>query len=271
MTELYEGKEISGAKELSPVVELSTKGLPQHFVGDRGAKTVLVMLNPGTDKDKADENFARDTARYDRTTAGAFIQSYVAAMTNFGKNHRDDGLDSFDLKQAAFLKPWKESGVAIRQDFPASEDNKTRRDAKKAVLMQKLQLELLPYCSRTFRLPRRFDARPLAPFVETLFDEIFAHERKYVVFAADVFCRVFKAYNEIKGETVVDLTHEIERRPLKNMNGRCQPVLLKWNGREQKAVIAPTFASQALSRAYALMEKYGTFCFEQFEKYTRAI
>ena len=31
----------------------SAYGIPQHFVGDRNAKTVMVMLNPGTDVGKA--------------------------------------------------------------------------------------------------------------------------------------------------------------------------------------------------------------------------
>ena len=47
LTELYEGKEISCAKDLQAVIEISAKGLPQHFVGDRNAKTVFVQLNPG--------------------------------------------------------------------------------------------------------------------------------------------------------------------------------------------------------------------------------
>ena len=38
LTELYEGKEITCAKELQSVLEVSAKGLPQHFVGDRNAK-----------------------------------------------------------------------------------------------------------------------------------------------------------------------------------------------------------------------------------------
>ena len=43
LTELYEGKEITCAKELQSVLEVSAKGLPQHFVGDRNAKTVFVQ------------------------------------------------------------------------------------------------------------------------------------------------------------------------------------------------------------------------------------
>ena len=34
LTELYEGKEITCANELQLVLEVSAKGLPQHFVGD---------------------------------------------------------------------------------------------------------------------------------------------------------------------------------------------------------------------------------------------
>ena len=45
LTELFEKKEISEAKELSEKtgLEVSCFGLPQHFVGDRKAKTVFVQ------------------------------------------------------------------------------------------------------------------------------------------------------------------------------------------------------------------------------------
>lgn len=66
LTELYEGKEISCAKNLQAVIEISAKGLPQHFVGDRNAKTVFVQLNPGQDVKKADDDFNTVTAEYDR-------------------------------------------------------------------------------------------------------------------------------------------------------------------------------------------------------------
>ena len=56
-------------KSVKGLIEVSTRGLPQHFVGKRNAKTVLVMLNPGQDADRANRNFRCATIDYCRKSA----------------------------------------------------------------------------------------------------------------------------------------------------------------------------------------------------------
>ncbi len=272
LTELYEGREISSAKQLAPLIGISCRGLPQHFVGDRDAKTVLVMLNPGSDAKGAEQELAKRRESYDSTSAQAFTESYVRELRDFGKIHRiDNPRDPFDVKQAAFLKPWKDSGITLPGAFP--QDDKTFADAKEAVLTQKLQLELLPYSSQKFEVNTKNIDR-FVPFVEILLGEIFRRERTAVIFCGRVFDKAFKAYNKAQGSTVIDLgATEVRLNPIapgKQLSGGCRPVTLRWKGRTQKALIAYTFASQALSKAYAIMQNYGTFCYEQFAAYKAA-
>lgn len=264
LTDRYTGREIAAAKSLAKLIDVSTKGLPQHFVGKGNAKTILVMLNPGQDAASADKYFRCATLDYDRSSAKAFISSYIADKTYYGKNDRNRE-DSFDIKQAAFLKAWMQSGVRLPSRFPT--DKKTFLAAKEAVLMQKLQLELVPYCSSKFKFKQR-DLSPLFPFVETMLEEIFSKKRRYVVFCADLFQRVFKSYNKHVGEMVFAFGTGRKRKILKEGGtrcGTCMPVEIRFQGKMQKALIANTFASHALSNGYELMEKYGAFCFEVFQ------
>lgn len=264
LAELYKGGEVSAAKSLKRLIEVSTRGLPQHFVGNRNAKTVLVMLNPGQDVDGTNRNFRTQTNDYNRTSAEAFVESYKSAKTNLGKTDKDRE-DHFDIKQAAFLKAWKGSGVKLPPGFP--DDKKTFLKAKRNVLVQKLQLELIPYCSSTFELGKG-NLLPVFPFVETLLDEILAKKRTIVIFCAAVFERVFKAYNKKVGETIFELKetkHGLKSlKPGGKLKGKCRLVTIRFNGKTQRALIAHTFASQALSKAYKAMERYGEFCAETF-------
>ena len=263
LTEVYEGRELSGAKALSSCISVSTLGLPQHFVGDRNARTVMVMLNPGKDVQKADWERRQNTDRareFNRTDPGSFIQSYVDFLTNYGRHDRAR-MDTFDLKQAHFLKHWQDSGITLPTDY--MQDKEKKLAAKEAVLMQKLQLELVPYCSRSFDFRKSWTNRFFG-YVETLLGEIFAVERKYVIFAARIFEDLFRRYNAEAGKTVADLSEKKTGHQLGSFKGWCRPVTLSWEGSELRAVIAYTFASQALPNAVDLMESYGTFCFSRF-------
>lgn len=265
LTEIYNGKELSGAKALSSLVEVSTFGLPQHFTGKRNADTVFVMLNPGKDIEKANRQRKENTDaanEFDRKDVDSFINSYINNLKNFGKKDRER-LDNFDLKQAYFLKAWTNSGIALPEDFKKSDEKKL--DAKEAIISQKLQLELIPYCSRQFSIKNpKIDL--ICEYVETLFDEIFSHKREYVIFGAGIFEKVFKAYNKIKGTNVIDLSQKKVITSLKKINGSCRVVTINWKGKQYRAIIAYTFPSQALPNAPDLMEKYGKFCFEQYTK-----
>lgn len=264
LTELYEGKELSGAKSLSSFIEVSTKGLPQHFVGDRDAKTVFVMLNPGNGVEDSDKDFDKHTKDFDRTSAETFINSYICKMRDFGKNDRDR-YDKFDIKQAVFLKAWKDTGINLPDDFPQNKE--THLAAKEAVLTQKLQLELLPYCSATFE-PDSKNIAPVIPFVEILLDEIFRKERTTVIFGSRFFETAFAEYNKAKGSTIIDMSAEkvSTKLPGRASSVSCRPVTLNWNGKTQKALIACTFPERTLADMPDVMQAYGAFCYEQFSK-----
>ena len=257
LTELYEGKEITCAKELQSVLEVSAKGLPQHFVGDRNAKTVFVQLNPGKNVKMADEDFKKITADYDRTNAASFIKSYINEKTNFG-NIDAKRRDSFDEKQAAFLKHFEDSGIDIPASFPEEKTEALCLQAKENVLMQKCQLELLPYCSQKFYVSRQ-KANALISYVETLLDEIFRVERKYVIFGGAIFADLFK---KMQSENIkVEFLKEDEIHPVKNPL-KAQLVKITKDGKSVNAVIVRSFARQDIGHAYNVMAEYGKLCFE---------
>ena len=266
ITERLSGKEISAAKALAPVAKMrksgttpgfSTKGIPGYFCGDRDAKTVVVNLNPGIDAALADCQWSIRKANYNLSSPQAFINDLYEEYKNFGL--RDAArFDEFDVKQAAFLIPWKDSGI----DLPPQIDNKDKCTcllAKKNALCQKLQLELVPYASSKFDI-NKTEIALFKDYIDTLLDEIFAKERKYVIFNSALFVDLFKYYNEAKKAEIFELCKE-HSDILLNRKGKCRVVYIHFNDRIQKALIAHTFPSQSLCWAFGLMQKYGEFCY----------
>ena len=271
ITERLSGKEISAAKALAPVAKMrksdatqgfSTKGIPGYFCGDRNAKTVVVNLNPGMDAALADCLWDTKKENYNQSSPQAFINDLYEEYKNFG--FRDAArYDEFDIKQAAFLTPWEGSGI----DLPPKPDWNDKCScllAKKNVLYQKLQLELIPYASAKFEFDKMdSNMRLLVPYIETLLEEIFAKERKYVIFNSALFVDLFKYYNDAEKTEVFKLGEELSEI-LKNRKGKCRVVYIHFNDRIQKALIAHTFPSQSLCRAFKLMQKYGDFCYREW-------
>ena len=67
LNELNTMGEIQDAKKLDGLIKakvgqtsFATKALPGYYAGNRDAKTVMVMLNPGVDVDKANGNLMAD-------------------------------------------------------------------------------------------------------------------------------------------------------------------------------------------------------------------
>lgn len=209
--------------------ELSAHGLPGYFTGDRNAKTVMVMLNPGQDVAGKDNIVTTIETLLklgiNTNSENDFVDSYMEGNTEFGTYDKTDRVkkgifpDNFDLKQAAFFKEWPSDknnpnfcGIRIHEDFPNCinwdnknpDGNKLQRkqeielDVAEEVLMKKLQLELVPYASRDFKQIPQKNLENLFPFVETLFDEIFSNvsenDSRYVIFCADVFDKLFKRF-----------------------------------------------------------------------------
>ncbi len=242
--EQYKEFKLSGAKELielfkideseknsgQPVEVISTHGLPGFFAGDRDAKTVMLMLNPGQDVSLANNPITT----YDRIKKGInidsskdFISTFKDNSTRYGDIDKDRA-DNFDLKQAAFLKHWDSCGVVIPDSFEVvgengeitqyagflsdkykelyenkklSKDDKKalaviHKEAKRIVLMQKLSMDLIPYASRKFEGVNSKQMILLFPYLETLFHEIFRQKRKYVIFCSKFYEKLFIHYNK---------------------------------------------------------------------------
>lgn len=258
---------------------LSTHGMPGYFAGKRDAKTVMLMLNPGQDVAKANnpitiyEELKKKNINCD--SLEEFIHSYKDGSRNYGKIDKERP-DNFDLKQAAFLKPWVGCGVTFPKGF--LDDNEKKIDsksdialeAKKNVLMQKLTIDLIPYASRKFDNVKSDKMELLFPYVETLFDEIFRviDKRKYVIFCSALYEKLFRRYDENEEHPWgIKLDEKRNSDEILEDNVYCQAlrIIRRCDGKSIKALIAHTFPNQALPNAYGLMEKYGEFCYDVFK------
>ena len=268
LAERLKGGDISAAKEISVAIKdnISTKGLPSYFFGNRDSRTVVVNLNPGENAGKCD-NAWDDITNGFGTLLDRFIEKYVDRQTNYGLEHGvvNGKADSFDVKQAAFLTPWVDSGIGLYAN-PDWSSEEYRMEAKTKVICNKLQLELVPYASAKFDINKKEIAR-FRPFVDTLLDEIFSKERKYIIFASAKFEDIFKDYNEEHPETFDFLKENETSSALKadgKLKGKCSVVRINYKGKVCKALIARTFPNQGLSKAYSLMQKYGEFCYNAY-------
>lgn len=253
---------------------LSSRGLPGYFTGDRKAKTVMVMLNPGSDvfANENPFNTLRSLKKYGISldSKEKFVETYKRGYSRFGEIDIDR-IDNFDIKQAAFLKSWNKSGVTIPEDFPEGVKNldKETRDeclkvVKRNVLMQKLQLELIPYSSRKFDTSTR-NLEVLMPYLETVLYEITKIPRDYVIFCSDVFEKIFEYAQQEKIATIETLLEDnidLLQKDGKTKKANCTVVEITYKNKPQKALIAHTFPNQALSKAYDKMQKYGKFCYD---------
>ena len=275
LTELYNGGdnqgEIKNAVALNGLIQakpeqtsFATRALPGYYAGDRKAKTVLVMLNPGMDVDKANDNLKCDICKRSMKNA-ADIENYHKWCVEYGHIDRSR-LDNFDLKQAFFLHKWKDTGISLPNNLcvNSKNDKDTLLNAKEAVLTQKLQIDLIPYASSSFSAFNKKMLSLTVPFVETLFDEIFSQDRNYVVFCSKKFEAVFKEYNKVHQGAIDFVATESQIIPGSKINGSCSIVLIHHQNKTVKALIANTFPNQALPNAYHLMEKYGDFCYQQY-------
>lgn len=243
----------------------ATRALPGYYCGDRTAKTVMIMLNPGCDVEKANRELMDELKRRSMKNA-ADLENYHEWCENYG-HHDRERQDNFDLKQAFFIRHWKDSGISLPKDLNPDSDEQTKLDAKEIVLTQKLSLELIPYASRTFSTFNRQKIHLLVPLVETLFDEIFSNKREYVIFCSRKFYDVFKAYNEKHPKTI-----SFDKRYVKmgkigdsKIFGSCSIITIHYKNYDPlKAIIANTFPHRALPNAYRLMEMYGKFCYEEY-------
>ena len=273
LNELKTFGEIQDAVNLDGLIQakngqtsFATRALPGYYAGNRNAKTVMIMLNPGVDVDIANNNLKCDICRRSMKDAGD-IENYHKWCINYG--HEDKlRKDNFDLKQAFFLNKWKDTEILLPKDLRADSDDQTKLAAKEIVLTQKLQMDLIPYASSRFSAFNKSKLELVVPFVETLFDEIFLREDRYVIFCARLFEDVFKKYNEVHPASVKMIKIQNKWIPLRGNSapGHCIGLIISHNGKRMKALIANTFPRQDLPNAYDLMESYGEFCYNEYRK-----
>ena len=245
----------------------ATRALPKYYGGDRKAKTVMVMLNLGYGVAEANQSLSHDLERRSMKNAidlENYHQSYITY--NYDNNRKDN----FDLKQAFFLHKWKDTGINLPL-FSDKSELQPLLDARHIVLTQKLGLELIPYASRSFSKFNPQKIHLLVPFVETLFDEIFSHERKYVIFCSRKFHAVFDAYNKVHPDAIKFDKRYVSMGKIgdSKISGSCSLITINFKNKSLKAIIANTFPHQGLPNAYRLMEMYGTFCYKQYLKHIK--
>lgn len=283
----------------------ATRALPVYGWGKRDAKTVMVMLNPGNGVENANRELLYELKKrnmskmFKKLSCGNAcpqvglndddltddIKHYNGFNANYGDWDRWR-MDNFDLKQAFFLRHWKNCGVGLDEtnlkyilDNKSSAKNEVKAEVlrrqleeKRKVLMEKRQLELVPYASRSFSAIDKKEIGKIFPYVETLFHEIFSYydDREFVIFCSRKFEEVFQAYsgdNNYPG--TIDFIHYEEKDNFKGskLSVSCSVIDINYGGKSIKAIIANTFPNQALPNAYDLMAAYGEFCYNCLLKY----
>jgi hypothetical protein len=247
----------------------SENGQPMFFVGDFSAKTVFVMLNPGSKANDCYSFIKMEKPNY--YSLEYYIDRYLFQHRNYGAMD-SCRMDNFDLKQAAFLYDFKDTGI----DFPDffNEPNEVRHlklQAKENVLMKKLQLELIPYQSKNFtgildsEQQAETNIKVLSPYVSRLLDAIVEYDRKYIVFGAKQFYNLFSAF---KKSVYADINFFDEKSvEIDGLKKRvyCRIMEIKHKQKTIRAIIPYSFPRQDLPNAYSKMRQFGKFCFDVFQ------
>ena len=272
LTSLYNTDKIENAVNFNKAIGkefISENFIPMYFGGKYNAKTVFVMLNPGSQLNNSYAFSKKDKLNYN--SADDFISKYIEKHINIGKIDFDR-LDNFDLKQAAFLLPFQDSDISL-PDFTLDLKNRALKlKAKEAVLMQKLQLELIPYHSAKFDelLSNEKIAKNnidlFLPHINRLLNAITSEDRKYVIFGAKQFYYLFKAFQNIFPESIeFKEAKSLKIEGLKNKTN-LRLIQINHNNKKIKGLIAHSFPRRDLPNAYEKMRKYGELCFNEFQE-----
>jgi hypothetical protein len=222
-------------------LDFADQSFPMYFTGDFASRLVLVHLNP------------KLSDRLSEVTYPDF-EAYFDAHRRFGYHHWE--LDptyrsAFDHKQVRFLRPFNAIDFVDETVPGHSTANLVR------ALDNKLQLELIPYASRTFAASD-FTSETLAPHFERVLGVIAAYPREYVIFCGVVFDRLLSV-----GDFVVE--REDHRFHLPTTRGtsvseyRFSNVTFRFHDTTIHAGIAQSFATQGLP-----MPAYGAKCHELY-------
>ena len=239
--------------------------LPMYFTGKRSANTVMVMLNPGYNNPKYD--FSK-TEKIKFETFEQFEKSYIESLEKYGINDIDR-LDNFDLKQAAFLYYSKDEMLKIPRDF--WKNSILKKEAKCNVLMNKYQLEFIPYCSRKFEgvmssQIQAFDNfKYLEPYLLNVLTEINSFQREYIIFCSKQFVNLFNAAEKFPNWNGVFELLDHNSYQEGKLTLSCSKFNINLKGKKLQAIVPHSFASQALPNAFEKMSRYGLSCLSMIE------
>jgi hypothetical protein len=153
----------------------------------------------------------------------------------------------FDLKQVRFLRPF--GTIPFRPD---TEEGHARANAAMAI-DSKLQLELIPYASRTFETAK-FSNDVLEPHFARVLTAISAYRRKYVLFCGAVFDDLIQG-SGLLASRKEHRFHVETKKGMSKVEYRFSNVEIALGGVKVKAGIARSFATQGLP-----MDAYGFAC-----------
>jgi hypothetical protein len=274
---LFEDDVIQSAKNLNNNFKTKLFGEtqpPMYFNGKFDAKTVFVMLNPGSASDNS-YSFKK-SAKHKYSDLNNLYEKHIFENENYGE--LDSGrMDNFDLKQAAFLYEFKDSGLNLSDFFDLKNNQEhsksIRLNAKKEVLMNKLQLELIPYCSSEFKglLENSKQALNnidiLIPHIERVLDTIISHKRKYVIFGAKQFYFLFKAYDAKRPSTII--FYGEQNAKIKELENKVYWQIISIKHKEEiiNALIPYSFPRKDLPNAYNKMREFGKLCFNDYKNH----
>lgn len=251
-------QELSAIGRLSRAAALSTATgqrfqtdtMPQYFTGRLDAPIVLVHLNP-----KQDDDFPKEI---NGSTKFNDVESYIDYFQHFGRHAY--GPDSprthkspFDKKQIRFLDAFG------AMEFESGDSDAVRFTNLERVVDDKLQLEIVPYGSSSFRTTG-FSKEVLSPYWDLALDVIFEADcpRKCVIFCGAVFRPLVQDF-------IVGPMHEFH---LKTAAGHLErnrsrfanlDIIRERDGRRISAGWAPSFSRQGIP-----MREYGAACKEFF-------
>ena len=237
---------------------------PMYFNGKIDAKTVMIMLNPGGEK--KEYKFSKKD-KYHYKNFEDYLNQYIFKHQEYGRLYRDN-LGDFDTKQAVFLHDFKNTMIDIPNNF-WEKNKEVKTIAKENVLMQKLQLELVPYHSRKFQGLFSSNKQAMKNYsiikehINRLFEIILLHEREYVLFCSRQFASIFNAINQLE-QDLIRVTFGTIQKNSTIMKSNLQMCTVKIQYREKciNGAIIHSFAMQSLPKAYEKMRKYGKFCYD---------
>lgn len=228
----------------------NTDTLPQYFTGRLDAPIVLVHLNPKQDDDP------RHKGTW--TSEVKDIAQYLDECEHFGRRMygaeaKGEHKSPFDKKQIRFL-----SSLGAMEFEPGDSKAAILRNLEK-VVDDKLQLEIVPYGSPTFRNSAAMRAA-LAPYWDQVLDVILEDgcPRQWVLFCGRVFEPLIREY-------IVGPVHEFNLKTAAGHHeAKCSrfarlEIVRHRDGRVVRAGWAPSFSRQGIP-----MYEYGAKCAELY-------